>query len=153
MEKRLQFELKKMSVAGQGERYRAVLHREEKALGIDEVMKECIADSHLNVEPWQLKLHFLAVLDSMIRHTVEDGRCRRIDDYFTLRLDIKGAFDRFDAPFDQKRQKLTLNLQSLKKLRNVVRKEPPENEMPHPEGRFDSVGTLGGEAMAAEPRC
>ena len=89
----------------------------------------------------------------MMRHTVGDGRCRRIDDYFTLRLDIKGAFDRFDAPFDQKRQKLTLNLQSLKKLRNVVRKEPPENEMPHPEGRFDSVGTLGGEAMAAEPRC
>lgn len=149
MEKELQFELKKTSAVAKGDRYRAVLHR-EKTLGLDEVLKECIADSHLNVDLWQLKLHFLAVLDSMIRHTAEDGCCRRIDDYFTLRLDIKGGFDRFDAPFDPKRHRLTLNLQSLKKLRQVVRKELPVNQMPHPEGRFERVGTLGGEAGMVE---
>ena len=45
---------------------------------------------------------FEMVLDSMIAHTLKDGRTRRIDDSFSLRLDIAGSFDRPDAQFDPK---------------------------------------------------
>ena len=124
---------------GETRAYRAVLNR-EKPLGTDEVLKECIKDGGLaEGSEGQLRRMFETVLDSMISRTLRDGRTRRIDDYFSLRLDISGSFDRPDAKFDPAKHSLTLNFVTPKRLRKMVREEWPVNEWKKPIGKIDKV--------------
>ena len=119
--------------------YRAVLKR-ERPLGTDEVFKECVKDSGLaEGTEGQLRRMFETVLESMISHTLRDGRTRRIGDYFSLRLDIAGSFDRPDAKFDPAKHSLTLNFVTPKCLRRMTRKEWPVNEWRKPIGKIDKV--------------
>jgi len=141
-EQRLTFSLvestRRKSKDGTARTYRAVLKR-EKPLGTDEIIEECIADLGLKNSPGQLRRDFEAVLDSMIEHTLKDGRTRRIDGLFSLRLDIAGSFDRPDAEFDPAKHALTLNYVTPKALRTMKRKEWPVNERKRPIGKIDKV--------------
>ena len=142
VEPRLTFSLiesnRRASKGGANRAYRAVLKR-EKPLGTDEVIRECVQEAGLADREGQVRRLFEMVLDSMIAHTLKDGRTRRIDDYFSLRLDIAGSFDRPDAPFDPKKHALTLNFVTPKVLRKMTRKEWPANERRRPIGKIDKV--------------
>lgn len=118
--------------------YRAVLSRDEP-LGFDEVINECIRDNHLSESAVNLRRHFEMVLDSMIQHTLNDGRSRRVDGYFTLRMDIAGNFARPDAEFDPVQHRLAFNFTPAKRLRAMVRKSWPVNEQKRPHGKIDRV--------------
>ena len=50
----------------------------------------------------------------MVERTLTDGRSRRIDDFFTVRLDMKGTAERFDEPFNPSRHKFTINFQKAR---------------------------------------
>ena len=143
VEPRLTFSLveasRRKAKDGSARAYRAVLKR-EKPLGTDEVIEECVKDAGLGEEKaGQVRRNFEMVLDSMIAHTLQDGRTRRIGDYFSLRLDITGSFDRPDARFDPEKHSLTLNFVTPKCLRKMTRKEWPVNEWRKPFGKIDKV--------------
>ena len=124
---------------GSARAYRAVMKR-DKPLGTDEVIMECVKDAGLEEKKvGQVRRNFEMVLDSMISHTLQDGRTRRIGDYFSLRLDITGSFDRPDARFDPAKHSLTLNFVTPKCLRRMTRKEWPVNEWRKPIGKIDKV--------------
>ena len=119
--------------------YRAVMKR-EKPLGTDEIILECVKDAGIEEKKaGQVRRNFEMVLDSMISHTLQDGRTRRIGDYFSLRLDITGNFDRPDAKFDPAKHSLTLNFVTPKCLRRMAREEWPVNERRKPIGKIDKV--------------
>ena len=119
--------------------YRAVMKR-EKPLGTDEIILECVKDAGIEEKKaGQVRRNFEMVLDSMISHTLQDGRTRRIGDYFSLRLDITGSFDRPDAKFDPAKHSLTLNFVTPKCLRRMAREEWPVNERRKPIGKIDKV--------------
>ena len=142
-EQRLTFNLiessRRKGKNGETRAYRAVLKR-EKPLGTDEVFEECVRDGGLaSGTEGQLRRMFETVLESMISHTLRDGRTRRIGDYFSLRLDIAGSFDRPDAQFDPEKHSLTLNFVTPKCLRKMTREEWPVNEWRKPIGKIDKV--------------
>ena len=142
-EQRLTFNLvessRRKGNGGEARSYRAVLQH-EKPLGTDEVIRECVRDGGLaEGSEGQLRRMFETVLDSMISHTLMDGRTRRIGDYFSLRLDIAGSFDRPDAQFDPAKHSLTLNFVTPKCLRKMTREEWPVNEWRKPIGKIDKV--------------
>ena len=119
--------------------YRAVMKR-DKPLGTDEVIKECVEGAGLEKKmAGQVRRNFEMVLDSIIAHTLQDGRTRRIGDYFSLRLDIAGSFDRPDDRFDPAKHSLTLNFVTPKCLRRMTREEWPVNEWRKPIGKIDKV--------------
>ena len=119
--------------------YRAVMKR-EKPLGTDEIILECVKDAGIEEKKaGQVRRNFEMVLDSMISHTLQDGRTRRIGDYFSLRLDITGSFDRPDAKFDPAKHSLTLNSVTPKCLRRMASEEWPVNERRKPIGKIDKV--------------
>ena len=143
VESRLTFSLieasRRKGKDGAARAYRAVMKR-EKPLGTDEVIKECAKDAGLGEEKaGQIRRNFEMVLDSMISHTLQDGRTRRIGDYFSLQLDIVGSFDRPDAQFDPAKHSLTLNFVTPKCLRRMTRKECPVNEWRKPIGKIGKV--------------
>ena len=114
--------------------------KREKPLGTDEVIMECVEDAGLEKKmAGQVRRNFEMVLDSMISHTLQDGRTRRIGDYFSLRLDITGSFDRPDAQFDPAKHSLRLNFVTPKCLRKMPREEWPVNEWRKPIGKIDKV--------------
>ena len=142
-EQRLTFSLiessRRKGKDGAARAYRAVLKR-DKPLGTDEVIMECVKDAGLEEKKvGQIRRNFEMVLDSMISHTLQDGRTRRIGDYFSLRLDITGSFDRPDAKFDPAKHSLTLNFVTPKCLRRMAREEWPVNERRKPIGKIDKV--------------
>ena len=143
VEPRLTFSLvessRRKSKAGTARAYRAVMKR-DKPLGTDEVIRECVKDAGLEEKKaGQVRRNFEMVLDSMIAHTLQDGRTRRIGDYFSLRLDITGSFDRPDDRFDPAKHSLTLNFVTPKCLRRMTREEWPANEWRKPIGKIDKV--------------
>ena len=142
VEPRLTFSLiesnRRAGKGGSNRAYRAVMKR-EKPLGTDEVIRECVQEAGLGDREGLVRRMFEMVLDSMIAHTLRDGRTRRIDGYFSLRLDIAGSFDRPDASFDPKKHALTLNFVTPKALRKMSRKTWPVNERKRPIGKIDKV--------------
>lgn len=89
-----------------------------KTLGTDEVMEEFIKSEKLEkvLSPRQLAVYFNGVLESMVRHTLTDGRCRSIDGYFSLRLDMTGSAERQDEQYDPRKHKFTLNFQKARRF-------------------------------------
>ena len=143
VESRLTFSLieasRRKAKEGAARTYRAVMKR-EKPLGTAEVIRECVEDAGLGtVKAGQVRRIFEMVLDSMISHTLQDGRTRRIGNYFSLRLDITGSFDRPDDRFDPAKHSLTLNFVTPKCLRKMPREEWPVNEWRKPIGKIDKV--------------
>ena len=80
VESRLTFRLiessRRKGKDGAARAYRAVM-KLEKPLGTDEVIMECVKDAGLEEKKaGQVGRNFEMVLDSMISHTLQDGRTR-----------------------------------------------------------------------------
>ena len=70
-------------------------------VGIDGVIAEAINYGYINgIKPESAKGIILGVLSSMINRVMDDGRPRRIDDYFTLSLKVHGLFSDETDEFD-----------------------------------------------------
>ena len=87
-------------------------------VGIDGVIAEAINYGYINgIKPESAKGIILGVLSSMINRVMDDGRPRRIDDYFTLSLKVHGLFSDETDEFGTSRHKLALSLKQLNAYR------------------------------------
>ena len=107
---------KKLSKKG-GYRGHIVGRRE---MGYDEVIEEAIKTSHLNFDAIAMKLVLESVFHSMINGIMKDGVSRRLGDYFTLQLEVKGGFDEPGDQFDPQKHKLAMVVRPLKEFRRVA---------------------------------
>ena len=107
---------KKLSKKG-GYRGHIVGRRE---MGYDEVIEEAIKTSHLNFDSIAMKLVVESVFHSMINGIMKDGVSRRLGDYFTLQLEVKGGFDEPGDQFDPQKHKLAMAVRPLKEFRRVA---------------------------------
>ena len=66
--------------------------------------------------PSTLALTVKRLLAHMVQGTLTDGRSRRIDDFFTDRLDMKGTAESINEPYDPRRHKFTINFQKARRF-------------------------------------
>ena len=95
--------------------------QDRDTLSYDEVLQEVVQSRYLSIAPNTLKMFIEATLDTMIENTLRDGKSRRLGDYFTLRLEVKGRFEDQGEQFDPHKHRLALKLKPLKALR----RKPP----------------------------
>ena len=132
--------------------YKPVLKR-ESTLGTDAVIAEFLKKEDMDgqVSPSVLKIYLKGLLDSMVENTLVDGRSRRIDDFFTVRLDMKGTAERHDEPYDPYKHKFTINFQKARRFSEKSKKHgvkvigKPVCEIPPSRSIIKNAHSQGGE--------
>ena len=92
-------------------------------LPTDMVMEEVIREHRLGLSPKTLRMYTEMVLDTMIENTLKDGYSRRLDNYFTLQVDVRGRFDEKGSDFDPKRHRIVLTLKPLTAMRRKASRD------------------------------
>ena len=92
-------------------------------LDYDEVIQEVIDKRYLRFTPDMMKMVVESVFDSMIERIMEDGRTRRLGDYLSLQLEVRGGFDEPGEQFDPAKHRLAMVLRPLKEFRRVAGKK------------------------------
>ena len=112
--------LRKKSAAEGPEKvvYKPSLNR-GATLGTSEVIAEFIERDDLKdkISAGAFKVYVRGLLASMVENTLIDGRSRRIDDFFTVRLDMKGTAERHDEPYNPYKHKFTIKFQKARRFR------------------------------------
>ena len=88
---------------------------------VREARKEC---GYFGVSDEMVKLIVRGVLQTMIDKTAEDGKTRRIDDYLSVSLKVRGKFDSEDEDFDPEKHELALSLKQLSAFRPEFSLQP-----------------------------
>ena len=92
-------------------------------LDYDDVIQEVIDKRYLRFTPDMMKMVVESVFDSMIEGIMEDGRTRRLGDYLSLQLEVRGGFDEPGEQFDPAKHRLAMVLRPLKEFRRVAGKK------------------------------
>ena len=92
--------------------------RGRKTLSYSEVLDEIVGDHILNLDKNTLHLILTHTFETMINNTLKDGNSRKLSDYFTLQVEIRGRFDEPGDQFDPKEQTFRLVLRPLSGIRN-----------------------------------
>jgi len=85
----------------------------DQPIDIDGVISETLETHQWSIDPELLKLYLRGVLFSMLKNTAEDGRTRKIDDFFSVSLNIHGRFAKRTDDFDPAVHKLKLMMRPL----------------------------------------
>ena len=99
--------------------YRAEVKKDfrNRVIDFDGVIAETLNEHHWNVDPELLKLYIRGVLYAMLKNTAKDGCTRKIDEFFSVNLNIHGRFEKKSDDFDPARHKLRLVLRPLAAFR------------------------------------
>ena len=99
--------------------YRAEFKKDfrNRVIDFDGVVREAINEHRWNVDHELVKLYFREILISMLKNTAKDGRVRRIDDFFSVSLNLHGRFDDKRDNFDPARHELRLVMRPLTAFR------------------------------------
>ena len=99
-----------------------------KTLNLDAVIAEYAAQGGLpqHITASDLKLWVRDIIKSMVQNTLIDGRSRCFDDFFTVRLDMKGTAERHDEPYDPNKHKFTINFQKARRFSEKSKKHTVE---------------------------
>jgi len=127
MNKKLEFSLVPVSGTLKEEGgYRAKFGKKLKGvLDLDDVLREAKeAGAFFGVSTDLAKLIVRGVLQTMIDKTAEDGVTRRIDDYLTVSLKVRGKFESKDDDFDPARHALALSVRPLAAFRPKFNLKP-----------------------------
>lgn len=94
-----------------------------KTLGTDAVVAEFLQSSGLKdvVSASSMAIYIKDLLKSMLEGVLTDGRSRRIDDYFTMRLDMKGTASAINEPYNPYKHKFTINFQKARQATQASR--------------------------------
>ena len=146
--------LKKKSAFEGGEKavYKPSLIR-GKTLNLDAVIAEYAAQGGLpqHITASDLKLWVRDIIKSMVQNTLIDGRSRCFDDFFTVRLDMKGTAERHDEPYDPNKHKFTINFQKARRFSEKSKKHTvevlgnPVCEIPPSRSIIKNAHSQGGE--------
>ena len=91
-------------------------------MGYDQIIRSVVEKKFLRLDPDVVKMIVGAVLDTMIEGIMKDGYARRLGDYFSLQLEVKGGFDEPGEQFNPEKHKLAMVLRPLKKFRRIAGK-------------------------------
>ena len=117
MSRKLELEIKKVSDKfAKDAAYRGSL-ADRQTMSYDEVIAEVINKSMMRLSEMQLKSIVASVLDTMIEGVLTDGISRRLGDYFTLQLEVRGRFDSPGEQFDEDKHQLALVMRPHKAMR------------------------------------
>ena len=118
----------------------------DQAVDINGVVAETIEDNRWNIDPELLKLYIRGVLFAMLKNTAEDGRTRKIDEFFSVSLNIHGRFAKRTDDFDPALHKLRLMLRPLLAFRVLGPKKDvlPVNVNRVPQFRITSFTAADG---------
>ena len=119
-------------------KYRAVV-TERGSYGMDTVIEEMLDYSSLKLSPYVVQSVVSGVMESMIRNTLADGVTRRFGDYFAVRLEVKGTFDEKDAAFDPHKNAVKVALVPLKRFRDAVNTNRPQNKVKPPRALMTEI--------------
>ena len=89
-------------------------------IGYDAVIQEVIKNRYLSLSPDMVKMVVESVFDTMISGIMQDGQTRRLGDYLSLQLEVRGGFDEPGEQFDPEKHKLAMVLRPLKEFRRVA---------------------------------
>jgi len=92
--------------------------RGRKTLSYGEVLDEIVGNRILNLDKQTLHLILTHTFETMINNTLKDGNSRKISNYFTLQVEIRGRFEEPGDQFDPKEQSFRLVLRPLSGIRN-----------------------------------
>jgi len=131
--------------------YRAEFKKDSRnrVIDFDGVVREAINEHRWNVDHELVKLYFREILISMLKNTAKDGRVRRIDDFFSVSLNLHGRFDDKRDNFDPARHELRLVMRPLTAFR-VLSPRPgrdvePVNVDRTPQFRITSITAADGK--------
>jgi len=82
------------------------------------VLDEVVESGILGLGKLELNLVLTKTLETMIENTLRDGNSRKLGDYFSLQLEIKGRFEEPGDQFDPEEHKFRLVLRPLGGIRN-----------------------------------
>ena len=119
-------------------KYRAIVTA-RNSYGTETVIKEMLDYSSLKLSPYNVESVVCGVFESMIKNTLSDGITRRFGDYFAVRLEVKGTFDDVDAAFDPKKNAVKVKLVPLKRFREAVNTERPQNKVKPPRALMTEI--------------
>ena len=118
----------------------------DQAIDFNGVIAETVKANQWNIDPELLKLYIRGVLFSMLKNTAEDGRTRKIDDFFSVSLNIHGRFAKRTDDFDPALHKLRLMMRPLSAFRVLGPKRDvlPVNVSRIPQFRITSFTAADG---------
>jgi len=130
--------------------YKPSLNR-GKTIGTEDVMKEFIDAEGLErmFTPGVLTTIVRKLLEHMVKGVLTDGRSRQIDDFFTVRLDMKGTAESIGEQFNPYKHKFTINFQKARrfseksKMHRVEIIGEPVCEIPPSRSRIKDVHSQG----------
>lgn len=147
MNGKLEFRLRPVSGAAASDGgYRAFVDTAKgDAVGLDGVISEARDFGYLpaGIKDEAAKSVVRAVLDSMIDGVLRDGRTRRIGDYFSVSLKVRGRFEDKHDEFDPERHRLALSLKQLSAFRPSFRDIAATNIDHKRQFRIYSAKTVG----------
>ena len=94
--------------------------RNKRTLSYDEVLAEVDKMRVLNIPAATIRIVIDQFFSTVIANTLEDGNTRRIGDYFSIGLNVKGRFDELGDDFDPEKHHLELAIRPLKRLKEVI---------------------------------
>ena len=99
--------------------------RGRRTLSYSEVLDEIVDNGILNLDRQTLHLILTHTFETMINNTLKDGNSRKMSDYFTLQVEIRGRFEEPGDQFDPKEHSFRLVLRPLSGIRN---RKPNHND-------------------------
>ncbi len=136
------FKLREIILPGKSEpekgKYRAIV-TDRGSYGTEQVIKEMLDYSSLRLSPYMVESVVNGVMESMIKNTLSDGVTRRFGEYFAVRLEVKGTFDEKDAAFDPKKNSVKVVLVPLRRFRNAVETNRPQNKVKPPRALMTEI--------------
>ena len=139
---RPKYKLREIILPGKKEpekgKYRAIV-TDRGSYGTEKVVEEMLDYSSLRLSPHMVESVVGGVMESMIKHTLEDGITRRFGDYFAVRLEVKGTFEEADAAFDPKKNAVKVVLMPLKRFRRAVETQRPQNKVRPPRALMTEI--------------
>ena len=86
----------------------------------DEVIQEVIRERYLSLSPNMIKMVVESVFNTMIAGIMKDGQTRRLGDFLSLQMEVRGGFDEPGEQFNPAKHKLAMVLRPLKEFRRVA---------------------------------
>lgn len=94
--------------------------QDRRTLSYEEVLAEVCGKGFMGMSKATMRMMIEHFFDTVISNTLQDGNTRRVDDYFSIGVNIEGRFEEQGDAFDPEKHKLSLCLRPLKKMRSML---------------------------------
>ncbi|MBR1870865.1 MAG: hypothetical protein IJ802_03465 [Kiritimatiellae bacterium] len=143
----LKLKLKRISsrVAGEGKtRYRGMVEGKGAPLAYEEVLEEVAART--GIDPRLLRYHLDAFFGCVRELMLKDGRTRKVGEYLSLGMNVRGSFAEADEEIEPGEQELVITPHALGAFRHLEEAADIKNPEGRKRGRAETLKTPGEDA-------